>query len=39
MSYDARLFQDGMTRILKYGIACRKKNCLVRLGELNEAAD
>lgn len=32
MAYEARLQQDGMTTILKYGIACRKKNCRVRLG-------
>lgn len=33
MAYEAKLQQDGMTTILKYGIACRKKSCMVRLGE------
>ena len=29
--YDTRLRQDGMEKILKYGIACRKKECRVRM--------
>ncbi len=29
-NYEAKLRQDEMTRILKYGIACRKKSCMVR---------
>ncbi len=29
-NYEARLRQDEMTRILKYGIACRKKSCMVQ---------
>lgn len=33
MAYEAKLQQDGMTTILKYGIACRKKSCMVRLRE------
>lgn len=33
MTYEAKLQQDGMTTILKYGIACRKKSCMVRLGK------
>lgn len=28
-SYEARLKEDGMRTILKYGIACYKKNCRV----------
>lgn len=36
-SYEARLCQDGMTRILKYGIACRKKDCRVQLGKVQDA--
>lgn len=31
--YGTRLKQDGMRTIYKYGIACRKKSCRVRLGE------
>lgn len=31
--YEARLLQDEMETILKYGIAVRKKSCKVRLGE------
>lgn len=31
--YEARLLQDEMETILKYGIAVRKKNCKVRLGK------
>ncbi|MCI8862736.1 MAG: AAA family ATPase [Lachnospiraceae bacterium] len=38
MSYDAKLYQDGMTTILKYGIAYRKKSCMVRLGMICETA-
>ena len=29
--YADRLIDDGMTTILKYGIACRKNNCMVRM--------
>ena len=28
--YEERLLEDGMTTILKYGIACEKKRCMVR---------
>ncbi len=28
-SYDAKLLEDGMRTILKYGIACFKKDCMV----------
>lgn len=31
--YEARLLQDEMETILKYGIAVRKKSCKVRLGK------
>ncbi len=30
--YTARLRDDGMRNIIKYGIACYKKNCKVVLG-------
>lgn len=30
--YTARLRDDGMRNIVKYGIACYKKNCKVVLG-------
>lgn len=30
--YEARLRQDGVKTIIKYGIACWKKSCMVRLG-------
>lgn len=33
MGYQTRLLQDGMKTIYKYGIACWKKGCMVRLGE------
>lgn len=29
-NYADRLLQDGMTTVLKYGIACHRKRCLVR---------
>lgn len=32
MGYPTRLLQDGMTTIIPYGIACRKKRCLVQTG-------
>jgi hypothetical protein len=28
--YEERLLEDGMTAILKYGIACERKRCMVR---------
>lgn len=31
MKYDTKLWQDGMTTIIKYGIACWKKSCRVRI--------
>lgn len=31
--YETKLWQDGMTNIIKYGIACKKKSCMVRKGE------
>lgn len=30
--YETKLRQDGMTTIIKYGIACNKKHCRVMLG-------
>lgn len=30
--YESKLLQDGMKIIYKYGIACRKKECMVRMG-------
>lgn len=30
--YESKLLQDGMKTIYKYGIACRKKECMVRMG-------
>lgn len=35
MGYESRLRQDGMTVILKYGIACNKKRCRVRCQPFN----
>lgn len=32
MEYETRLYQDGMDTVIKYGIACNKKRCKVRLG-------
>lgn len=29
--YEERLKEDGMTHIIKYGIACWKKSCMVRV--------
>lgn len=29
--YETRLRQDGMEKIFKYGIACKKKECKVEL--------
>ncbi len=29
--YADRLIDEGMTTILKYGIACRKNGCMVRM--------
>lgn len=34
-SYEEVLYQDGMAKILKYGIACYKKRCKVVLDEKN----
>ena len=34
-SYEEVLYQDGMEKILKYGIACYKKRCKVVLDEKN----
>lgn len=31
LGYEARLREDGMDKILKYGIACKKKSCMLRL--------
>ena len=31
MRYEDRLLQDGMTTIIKYGIACHKKKCKVKI--------
>ena len=31
MGYERRLREDGMTRILKYGVACNRKKCRVKL--------
>lgn len=33
MGYESRLCRDGMDKVIKYGIACRKKQCRVRIGE------
>lgn len=30
--YESKLLLDGMKTIYKYGIACRKKECMVRMG-------
>lgn len=30
MYYEKSLLDDGMTTILKYGIACYKKNCMIK---------
>lgn len=32
-NYADQLIEDGMTTILKYGIACRRKTCMVRLAD------
>ena len=32
MGYESRLRQDGMSVIFKYGIACNRKKCRVRVG-------
>ncbi len=29
--YAARLVNDGMASILKYGIACRRNSCIIRM--------
>lgn len=29
--YEERLREDGMSKIIKYGIACWKKRCMVRV--------
>ena len=31
MGYVSSLLEDGMERILKYGIACHKKKCMVQV--------
>lgn len=31
MGYEERLKEDGMTQIIKYGIACWKKSCMVQV--------
>ena len=31
--YEARLKEDGMRSIIKYGIACYKKECKVKMGD------
>ena len=31
LDYEAGLREDGMETIFKYGIACKRKNCMVRL--------
>ena len=31
--YEARLKEDGMRNVMKYGIACYKKECKVEKGE------
>lgn len=31
--YGRRLVEDGMDTILRYGIACHKRSCMVRMGE------
>ena len=33
-NYADRLLDDDITTILKYGIACRRKTCMVRMGEI-----
>lgn len=33
LGYETKLRQDGMTTIIKYGIACNKKHCRVMLGQ------
>ena len=30
--YESKLKEDGMRRIIKYGIACYKKECKVKMG-------
>ena len=32
--YEEELYEEGMTKILKYGIACYKKRCMVVLGDI-----
>lgn len=32
-NYAARLTDDGMTSVLKYGIACRRHTCMVKMAE------
>jgi hypothetical protein len=34
--YDARLWSDGMQSVVKYGIACYKKNCMVVKSEISD---
>ena len=31
MGYVSSLLEDGMERVLKYGIACHKKKCMVQV--------
>ena len=31
--YESKLKEDGMRRIIKYGIACYKKDCKVMIGD------
>lgn len=33
MGYETRLRQDGMETVIKYGIACNRKKCRVRMAE------
>jgi hypothetical protein len=34
--YDARLWSDGMQSVVKYGIACYKKNCMVVKSKISD---
>ena len=34
MGYEDRLRQNGLTTIYKYGIACYKKRCMVRMRQM-----
>ena len=34
--YSDRLLQDGMMTILRYGVACYKKRCMVQMMPLPE---